>query len=75
MQFPSPHPFRKRVALVASLIHLIIELVVLGLIYWVVSLIPLPNPFGQIIRVIFVIIAVIIVLAFLLPLAGISAHL
>ena len=41
-----------------------------GLIYWVVSLIPLAAPFQQIIKVIFIIIAVILVLAFLLPLAG-----
>jgi hypothetical protein len=56
--------------MIQSLVHLAIELLVCGLIYWVVSLIPLPPPFGKIIQVIFVVIAVLLILAFLLPLAG-----
>ena len=42
---------------------LIVYLVILGLIYWLVSLIPLPPPFGQIIRVLFIILAVLAVLS------------
>ena len=56
--------------MVQSLIHLVIELIVVGLIYWIVSMIPLPAPFAKIIQVVFIIIAVFIVLVFLLPLAG-----
>ncbi len=44
------------------MISLIIALVILGLIYWAVSLIPLPDPFPQIVKVIFIIIAVVYVL-------------
>jgi len=44
------------------MISLIIALVVLGLIYWAVSLIPLPDPFPMIIKVVFVLIAVIYLL-------------
>ncbi len=40
------------------MISLIIFIVVLGLVYWAVSLLPLPAPFGTIVQVIFVIIAV-----------------
>lgn len=44
------------------MIELIIALVLIGLIYWAVSLIPLPEPFPLIIRVLFIIIAVIYLL-------------
>lgn len=44
------------------MISLIIALVILGLIYWAVSLIPLPEPFPAIIRVVFILIAVIYLL-------------
>lgn len=44
------------------LISLIISILVIALVYWLVSLIPLPEPFGQIIRVIFIIIAVLTIL-------------
>lgn len=44
------------------MITLIISLVVLGLIYWAVSLIPLPAPFPTIIKVIFIVIAVVMLL-------------
>lgn len=44
------------------MIALIITLVVLGLIYWAVSLIPLPDPFPTIIKVLFVVVAVVYLL-------------
>lgn len=44
------------------MITLIVSLVGLGLVYWLVSLIPLPSPFPMIIRVVFIIIAVVYVL-------------
>ncbi len=45
------------------LIQLVVDVVILGLVYWAVSLIPLPAPFNQIVKVIFVIIAVLILLS------------
>ena len=45
------------------IITLIVYLIVLGLLYWLVSLIPLPDPFGQIERVLFIILAVLVVLS------------
>ena len=45
------------------IITLIVYLIVLGLLYWLVSLIPLPDPFGQIVRVLFIILAVLVVLS------------
>ena len=45
------------------LVTLIVYLVLLGLVYWLVSLIPLPSPFPEIIRVLFIILAVVAVLS------------
>jgi hypothetical protein len=55
------------------LIHVVIVLVVLvvlGLIYWLVMMLPIPDPFKKIVQFIFIIIAVLYCLSLLLPLAG-----
>jgi hypothetical protein len=44
------------------MISLIKAIVILGLIYWAVSLIPLPDPFPTIVKILFIIAAVVIVL-------------
>lgn len=46
------------------MISLIVTIVILGLIYWAVSLIPLPDPFPIIVRILFIIIAVVYILNF-----------
>ncbi len=45
------------------LLSLIAFIIILGLVYWAVSLIPLPEPFPRIIRVLFTIIAVVKILS------------
>ena len=45
------------------IITLIVYLAVLGLVYYLVSLLPLPAPFGQIINVLFIILAIVVVLS------------
>ena len=47
----------------AIITTLIVYLIVLGLVYWLVSLLPLPEPFGMIIKVLFVILAIVAVLS------------
>ncbi|MGZ8289369.1 MAG: Thivi_2564 family membrane protein [Telluria sp.] len=47
----------------ALIINLIVYLVVLGLIWWLISLLPLPAPVAQIVRVLFIILLIWIVLA------------
>lgn len=44
------------------MITLIVGILVLALIYWLVSLLPIPEPFDIIIKVIFIIIAILMVL-------------
>ncbi|RYY73662.1 MAG: hypothetical protein EOO52_16755 [Gammaproteobacteria bacterium] len=46
------------------LINLIVYLVVFGLIWWLVSLLPLPAPVAQIVRILFIILLILIVLSF-----------
>ena len=45
------------------LINLIVYLVIFGLIWWLVSLLPLPAPVGQIVRILFIILLILIVLS------------
>jgi phosphoglycerol transferase MdoB-like AlkP superfamily enzyme len=45
------------------IITLIVYLIVLALVYWLVSLLPLPAPFGLIVRVLFVLLAILVVLS------------
>jgi len=42
---------------------LLISVILLGLLYWLVSLIPLPSPFPQVVRVLFIILLVLVVLS------------
>ena len=58
--------------LIALLVHILILAIVMGLIWWIITLIPLPPPFGQVVRVVFVVICVIILICLILPLAGIA---
>ena len=44
------------------IINLIVYLVVLGLIWWLVSLLPLPAPVAGIVRVLFIILLIMVVL-------------
>lgn len=52
------------------LIHLLIIFLILGVAWWVISVIPLPPPFALIAQVVFVIIALIIVIELLLGISG-----
>jgi hypothetical protein len=58
--------------MIVVLVHIIIALVVLGLLYWLLTLIPLPAPFPRIIQVVVIIIAVLYLLSVLLPYAGVG---
>ena len=61
--------------MIMLLFHVIIVLIVLGLLYWLATLIPLPVPFPRIIQVVFVIIAALYLISVLLPLSGMSGPL
>jgi len=50
---------------VAVLMHLLIILIILSLLFWAVSILPLPHPFGIIVRIVFVLICVLVLLGML----------
>jgi hypothetical protein len=48
-----------------TLIALLIFVIVVGLIYWIITMIPLPEPFKQILTVVFIVLVVIYLLSWL----------
>lgn len=46
-----------------AIINLVVYLVVFGLIWWLISLLPLPAPVAQVVRVLFIIMLILIVLS------------
>jgi hypothetical protein len=60
--------------MIGTLIGIIVLLIVVGVVWWAVQqllpLIPLPEPFGQIVRVLLVVVLVLIVLYVILALLG-----
>lgn len=52
--------------LIGMLINLLILALVLGLVWWVIGMIPLPGPFDKIVRVVFAVIVVLIMISVLL---------
>jgi hypothetical protein len=47
------------------LIALLVTIIILGLVYWVLTLIPLPPPFRTVALIVFAIIAILVLLSFL----------
>lgn len=60
--------------MISLLVTLLILALIAGLIWYVISLIPLPPPFGMVLRVVVVVVFVIILIWYLLPLAGVPAY-
>jgi hypothetical protein len=56
--------------MLSLLINLLIIFLILGVCWWVLTLIPLPPPFHLILQVVFVIIALIVVIDLLLGISG-----
>ena len=56
--------------LISLLITLLIYALIFGLIFWVLTLIPLPAPWNMVIRAVLGLIAVIVIIELLLPMAG-----
>jgi len=58
--------------LITMLIYLIIVGVIIGLVYYIVDAIPIPQPLGNIIKVVAVVIGCLIVILTLLQLVGVG---
>ena len=48
--------------MVSIIVSLILTVLVLGLVWWLLSLLPLPAPFSNILRVLFILLAIVLVL-------------
>ena len=57
-------------AFIGLLIYLIIAGVVIGLVYYIVDAIPIPDPLGRIIKIVAIVIGCIIVISILMQFAG-----
>lgn len=53
------------------LIHLIILVLVFGCLFWALTLVPIPQPYGRIAQVLLGVLLIVIILTRLLPYAGI----
>jgi hypothetical protein len=56
--------------MIATLIYLLIVCVVIGVIWWVVDYLPVPEPLNKLIKVVSIVIGVIIIIYALLGLTG-----
>lgn len=61
--------------MIPLLVNILIILIVVGLLYWIVTQLPLPPPVKQIATVVVVVICVLWLVYLLLPLAGTAPHL
>jgi membrane protein YdbS with pleckstrin-like domain len=67
----SEHPIAvRRLSVISILVSLLIACIICGLLYWLVTLIPLPPPFGKVAQVIIAAIFVLWLIFLLLPLTG-----
>ena len=51
------------------LIQLLVFALVAGLIYWLLTMLPIPDPFKKVVLIIFIVICVIYLLGFLMPIS------
>lgn len=58
--------------MINTLIYLLIICVVIGLIWWVVDYLPVPEPLNKLIKVVSIVIGVIVIIYALLGIAGMA---
>ena len=56
--------------MLSILVTILVMCLIFGLIWWIITLIPLPPPFGRVAQVVIAVIFVICLIYLLLPLAG-----
>lgn len=56
--------------MIPLLVHVIIVLVIFAVVFWIISIVPIPHPFGRIAQVVVGVILLIYLLQMLLPYAG-----
>jgi len=61
--------------MIGTLIYLLIVCVIIGLIWWVVDYLPVPEPLNKLIKIVSVVIGVIVIILALMQIAGIGGGL
>jgi len=61
--------------MLGTLVYLLIVCVVIGLVWWVVDYLPVPEPLNKLIKVVSIVIGVIVIIYALLGLAGMAPNL
>ena len=56
--------------MLTGLIYLVVLLLVIGVVWWITTQIPLPEPMPMILRVVFALLALLVLVNFLLGLVG-----
>lgn len=59
--------------MIGTLVSLIVVLVVFGLLFWLVSLLPLPGPWKQVVQVLSIIILILLVASYFLGWGGMGS--
>jgi hypothetical protein len=60
--------------MISLLVTVLVMCIIFGLLWWIVSVIPLPPPFAQVARVVVVVIFCLWLIYLLLPMAGGFGH-
>jgi hypothetical protein len=56
--------------MITFLIYLLVVVIVMALGWWIITQLPLPEPIGRIVRVVFVVVCALIIILMLLGLVG-----
>lgn len=58
--------------MIALLVNFLVALIIFGLIYWIIGMIPIPEPFHRIAQVVLIVVFCIWLIYFLLGLSGLT---
>lgn len=58
--------------MIATLIYLLVVCVIIGLVWWIVDYLPVPEPLNKLIKVVSIVIGCIVIIYALLSIAGIG---
>lgn len=58
--------------MVSLLISFLMVLVIFGVIYYIITLIPLPAPFATIAQIVMLVIFLLVLIGYLMPMAGVN---
>ena len=61
--------------MIGTLVYLLVVCVIIGLVWWIVDYLPVPEPLNKLIKVVTIVIGAIIIIYALLSIAGVGGEL